>query len=174
MTDRILSARRALLLLALLGFFAESASGQWAGSAITHAQELRVDPTFVVQNAAEPRATDVAVTGSLGAVVGFIGGAYLGSQLEPSCDCDDPGLAGALIGSLAGPAIVTPLFAHLANERRGRLGLSYAAAVAIAGLGFVGLGSSLGDSGGGAALVLLGAPLAQVISSTMIEMATTR
>jgi len=41
--------------------------------------------------------------GVLGGVGGFVGGAYLGAAIEgDSCNCDDPGLQGALIGAPIG------------------------------------------------------------------------
>ena len=39
-----------------------------------------------------------AAYGILLGIAGFFGGAYVGAALEPNCHCDDPGLAGALIG----------------------------------------------------------------------------
>jgi hypothetical protein len=41
--------------------------------------------------------------GALGAVGGFFAGGYLGAKIEgDSCNCDDPGLKGALIGAPIG------------------------------------------------------------------------
>jgi hypothetical protein len=41
--------------------------------------------------------------GVLGGAGGFVGGAYLGAAIEgDSCDCDDPGLHGAIVGAPIG------------------------------------------------------------------------
>jgi hypothetical protein len=38
----------------------------------------------------------------VGAAGGFFGGAYLGAAIEGECNCDDPGLRGAIIGAPIG------------------------------------------------------------------------
>lgn len=43
--------------------------------------------------------------GVIGAVGGFFGGGFLGSKIEPDCDCDDPGVKGFLIGAPVGAVI---------------------------------------------------------------------
>jgi hypothetical protein len=43
--------------------------------------------------------------GAVGAVGGFFAGGYLGAMLEPDCNCDDPGLKGALIGAPVGAVV---------------------------------------------------------------------
>jgi hypothetical protein len=118
----------------------------------------------------------VGLSGLLGAAVGFVGGAYLGHEVERKwydCQCDDPGLAGLLLGSFIGPAVVTPVAAHLANERRGSLGFSYAAAATIAGMGVFLLGATF-NSSTAAEFVIVATPIAHAISSTVIELATGR
>jgi hypothetical protein len=41
--------------------------------------------------------------GVLGGVGGFVGGVYLGAAIEgASCNCDDPGLRGAIVGAPIG------------------------------------------------------------------------
>ena len=43
------------------------------------------------------------VGGVLGGAGGFVGGAYLGAAIEGDrCNCDDPGLRGAIIGAPIG------------------------------------------------------------------------
>jgi hypothetical protein len=42
--------------------------------------------------------------GAVGAVGGFFAGGYLGAMIEGDCNCDDPGLKGALIGAPIGAA----------------------------------------------------------------------
>lgn len=139
-------------------------------------RENRVDRlAFAIDPQIEQdRVMAVGLAGLLGAAVGFAGGAYLGSEAERKwypCQCDDPGLAGALLGLFVGPVIVTPLATHLANERRGSLVHSYAVAAAIAGMGFLGLGSTLASSD---TFVFLATPVAHAIGATAIELATGR
>ena len=44
--------------------------------------------------------------GAVGGVSGFFGGGYLGAAIEGDrCECDDPGLMGAVIGAPIGAAI---------------------------------------------------------------------
>jgi hypothetical protein len=45
------------------------------------------------------------VAGVAGGLLGFLGGGLLGSALEGSCACDDPGLAGFLVGAPIGAAV---------------------------------------------------------------------
>jgi hypothetical protein len=46
------------------------------------------------------------VGGILGGVGGFFGGGYLGAAIEGDrCNCDDPGLMGALIGAPIGATV---------------------------------------------------------------------
>jgi hypothetical protein len=40
-----------------------------------------------------------------GAVGGFFGGGLIGSRLEPTCRCDDPGLTGFVIGAPIGAVV---------------------------------------------------------------------
>ena len=51
------------------------------------------------------RALKRAVGGLVGGVGGFMVGGLVGSKLEPSCGCDDPGLRGFLIGAPIGAAL---------------------------------------------------------------------
>lgn len=119
--------------------------------------------------------TGLALGALLGSASGFIGGTVIGYQVERRwywCECDDPGLSGALLGSLLGPVLVTPIAAHLANGRRGSVLLSYGAAAVIGGIGFLGLRSTLDSSGG--IVFLLGTPVAQAIGAMLIEHVTGR
>jgi hypothetical protein len=45
------------------------------------------------------------VAGVVGGLAGFLGGGLLGSALEGNCSCDDPGLAGFLVGAPIGAAV---------------------------------------------------------------------
>lgn len=121
-----------------------------------------------------PAATDdglLAGAAFFGAAAGFLGGLYLGAQMENAwfpCSCDDPGLLGAVLGSFAGPALVTPLLVHGANHGRGSLGRGFAYSAAIAGTGFLGLLATQSP------LLFLATPVAQMVSAVLVERGTTR
>jgi hypothetical protein len=65
--------------------------------------------TFARQTTSQPRHRSVKrkiLGGAIGGVGGFFGGGYLGAAIEGDrCNCDDPGLMGALIGAPVGAAI---------------------------------------------------------------------
>ena len=64
-------------------------------------------PTHQSSSAPRERSlTRKIVGGALGALGGFFGGLYLGAAIEgDSCNCDDPGLKGALIGAPIGAVV---------------------------------------------------------------------
>lgn len=129
-------------------------------------------PISVSQDPPAPHAVS-AVAAALGSAGGLLAGAYAGYRIErrwSPCECDDPGLAGAILGSLVGPALVAPVAAHLFNGRRGKVVVAYGAAAAIAGVGF--LGSRSLDTRAGVFFVLT--PIAQAASAVLIEIATER
>lgn len=45
------------------------------------------------------------VLASVGGMAGFLGGGMLGARIEGPCNCDDPGLKGALIGAPIGAVV---------------------------------------------------------------------
>jgi hypothetical protein len=51
-----------------------------------------------------------------GAVGGFFAGGFVGSKLEPSCRCDDPGLRGFLIGAPIGAVAGAVVGAQAATQ----------------------------------------------------------
>ena len=68
-------------------------------------REISARAASRVQQAQRGKKEQVArsVLGAVvGAVGGFFGGGFVGSKLEPSCRCDDPGLRGFLIGAPIG------------------------------------------------------------------------
>lgn len=52
-----------------------------------------------------PSAVPKIFFSALGAMGGFFGGGWVGARLEPACNCDDPGLKGALIGAPIGAVV---------------------------------------------------------------------
>jgi hypothetical protein len=126
-------------------------------------------PVLVQQRAGSSTAA-LYFAGLLGAGIGFFGGAMLGSRLENAhfpCNCDDPGLMGAVLGASVLPAITTPLAVHLADGQRGSLGRTMGISGVIGGVGFLGLLSSLRSSVG--LFFLFGTPVAEVIGSVHAE-----
>jgi hypothetical protein len=112
----------------------------------------------------------MAAAGLLGAAVGFVGGLYLGSELENAyfpCGCDDPGLAGALFGATAGSALVVPITVHLANGRRGSFKRTLGASASVGAIGLLGMLASIRSEAG--LLFLFGAPIAEVAVSVISE-----
>lgn len=113
--------------------------------------------------------------GFLGAVVGFVGGAVLGYQLERRyfpCSCDDPGLVGLIVGSAMGSAVAIPIAVHVANGKRGSLGRSLGASALIGSVGLLGLSATASSEAG--LVFLFGPPLAEIGVSVSIEQSSTR
>ncbi len=128
----------------------------------TRAPMLVANPGFLAQGADPPATTGTLVLGgSLGAVLGFVGGAFLGYHAERnggwSCKCDDPGLAGLLYGAAIGSSFAVPTAVHLANDRRGSYGRSLGASLLIGALGVAGLHAG-SDSEVGLLFLLRGSP----------------
>jgi hypothetical protein len=115
----------------------------------------------------------VALTagGALGATVGFFGGALLGARVENSffpCGCDDPGLAGAILGAAAAMALTIPLGVHAFDAGRGDL--SKAMLASLAGgflLTTVALSADVGE-------VILAVPVAEIVGAVVAELKSRR
>jgi hypothetical protein len=113
----------------------------------------------------------LVVGGLTGGMAGFFGGGYLGYLLsggDRGCGEEDCGLLGVVYGAAAGESILLPLGVHLANHRRGSYAYSLLASVAVGALG-IGLAGAT-DS----AELLLAVPIGQLVSSVLIERATSR
>ena len=102
--------------------------------------------------------------GAAGFVAGFLAAAdAVGGDCE-ELDCLEAGFYGAAALGTFGVA----LGSHLGNRRRGNLGLDFAVAAGIWGLG-IGPLLLAGNSGNGAAVLLVAVPIAQVIVATALD-----
>ena len=82
----------------------------------------------------------LATAGIAAGAFGLIGGIKLGESIERSsysCNCDDPGLLGAIIGAFIGPAIAAPLGVHLANQQPRNFGTALSKSLFIGGAGLL-------------------------------------
>jgi len=105
--------------------------------------------------------------GIAGGAVGVMAGGWVGGKAREGV-CEDCALSGLLYGAVVGGSAALPLGVHLANGRRGRLGPSLLASLALggAGLGAAALTNEYG--------ILLAVPVAQIVSAIAIEHATSR
>ena len=108
-------------------------------------------------------------TGTFAAVVGIVGGAYLGYKVEqPHCGHDAPfcGLAGGIIGAAVGSTIAIPSAIHLVSQHS-----SYAAKLGMSALMLAGAAAIMVPTHGVGALLI---PPAQIIATMWIEDRTAR
>ncbi len=106
-----------------------------------------------------------------GGTVGFFAGGFVGYELGGGnliCGDDACGLEEAAYGAIAGESILLPLGVHLANHRRGNYGLSLLASAALGGFGIL----AVNASNDGSPLIVV--PIAQLVTSVLIERATSR
>ena len=106
----------------------------------------------------------------VGAAVGVVAIGVIGYHLDRATECDDDfcGLDGILLGGSLGSTVLAPLGAHLANDRRGRLLPSLLAAAA--GTGAVWIVAAASDDED----IILAVPFVNIITSTIVERATSR
>lgn len=126
----------------------------------------------------EPRGSQEAVDvpllaggGLAGGAVGLFGGGVLGYTLSGGgriCGDDSCGLLGGVYGAAMGEVVLLPLGVHLANRARGNYGYSLLASAAVGAIG-VGLAGATNSTE-----LLLAVPIGQLISSVLIERATSR
>jgi hypothetical protein len=112
----------------------------------------------------------VGLGGLAGAAIGVLVLGTAGYYIDRATECNDDfcGLDGILIGGSIGSTTLTPLGAHLANERQGRLVPSLLASAAGTGALWL-LAEATGDEE-----IVLAVPLVNLITSVLIERATTR
>jgi hypothetical protein len=106
-----------------------------------------------------------------GGTVGFFAGGFIGYELGGGslvCGDDACGLEEAAYGAIAGESVLLPLGVHVANRRQGNYGLSLLASAAIGGLGILAVNASHDG------IPLIVVPVAQLVSSVLIERATSR
>lgn len=111
----------------------------------------------------------LVVGGVLGGAVGLGAGALIGGIVgggNKICGDDPCGLDEAIFGAIGGEVALLPLGVHLANGRRGKYLPSLAVSAAIAGIGIMLSGN--GDHGE----VMIAVPIAQLVSSILIERGT--
>ncbi|MEO8138993.1 MAG: hypothetical protein ABI742_05065 [Gemmatimonadota bacterium] len=144
-------------------------------SAQTRAPEWRswrapsLDGAQSPQPARSTSTAGLVLAGLGGGTVGAFAGGVLGWQLgggNDICGDDSCGLAGAAYGALIGETTLLPLAIHLANHRHGNYWLSLlaSAGISVAGILAVDAANAPGP--------LIGVPVAQIISSILIERAT--
>lgn len=118
----------------------------------------------------QPRSVGTVGLGGLaGAAIGVLVLGTAGYYIDRATECNDDfcGLDGILIGGSIGSTALTPLGAHLANERQGRLVPSLLASAAGTGALWL-LAETTGDEE-----IVLAVPLVNLVTSIIIERATT-
>ncbi len=109
--------------------------------------------------------------GVLGGAVGLVAGGLVGAAIgggNAICGDDACGLEEAAYGAIIGEATLLPLGVHLANRRRGNYALSLLASAAIGAAGVLAVDAA--NDG----WPLIPVPIAQLITSIVIERATAR
>jgi hypothetical protein len=112
----------------------------------THSVPTAAAPTpdEVAARSQQPPYFGTVAGGTLGAIAGGIGGAYLGEAISGESITSDTVPAEAAAGYFLGEIVFLPLGAHLANGRRG----SFVADLAISfltGVGVIGLTAATGS-----------------------------
>jgi hypothetical protein len=159
------------LLLALPAAPAAAQGGDPRPFARWEAPSLKLNETAVVAATSGPgNGLVLGLGGVAGGVAGFFIGGYTGVKIaEADDDCYDwCGIGAAFTGAAIGSAAAIPLGVHLANRSRGNYGRSVAVS---AGIGAVGILAAIAAESGE---VLVAIPVAQIVSSVLIERATSR
>ena len=109
--------------------------------------------------------------GLVGGTLGFASGLLIGHTIgggNTICGDDACGLEEAAYGAILGEATLQPLGVHLASRRHGNYGLSLLASTGIVAAGVLAVDAT--NDG----WPLIPVPIAQLISSILIERATAR
>ena len=163
--------RRAIpILAALLAVATGAAQGQrLAPPQFPVDREEGASAPALARVAASPSRSPIllGLGGIAGGAVGVMAGGWVGGKAREGV-CEDCALSGLLYGAVVGGSAALPVGVHLANGRRGRLGPSLLASLALggAGLGAAALTNEYG--------MLLAVPVAQLVSAIAIERATSR
>ena len=176
------SRRGPFMVLLVLGCATTAfpAEAQWrvASSFPPHPEGIPAAQPHSPIAARQQRPTELLVLGGvLGGGIGLVGGAFAGAGLEiaAGCDHDYCGIAGGLLGAMAGEIILLPLGVHLANGRQGNYGYALLASAGSAAGGLLlslAAGALTGEEG--IDVVLWAIPVAQLASSIVVERRTSR
>jgi hypothetical protein len=98
--------------------------------------------------------------------VGIFGGALIGIGIDDDRDLDTA--EGAVVGAVAGNSLAIPAAVHLANGSRGNLGRSMLVSALVGGA-LLGAGWAAES-----AVLIIAAPVGQLISAVIIERNTSR
>lgn len=99
-------------------------------------------------------------------IAGALGGGLIGVAIDEDSGLD--AAEGAVVGGLIGTTLAIPAAVHLANGRRGNLNRSLLFSALVGGAIFsLGWAAESGE-------IVLAAPLAQLITSVVIERKTSR
>ncbi len=166
-----MTVRTAITLLTLIA----TASPLTAQQQAAHWESWRA-PSVFSNPAAAPAGHSASTVGMVaaglgGGTVGFFAGGLIGYELGGGsliCGDDSCGLEEAAYGAIAGESVLLPLGVHLANRRRGNYGLSLLASAALGGLGIL----AVNATNDGTPLIVV--PVAQLVTSVLIERATSR
>lgn len=165
----MMNTGRILLAAILVCFLAPPAAvAQWRPQTTMKAavQMQRSDGAFQVAGSkasTQPNYAMMVVGGVLGAGIGLIGGGVGGAYL----DSRGPEWRGAVIGSMVGTALLTPLGVHMGNRDRGNYPLAALVALAVTTAIFPLAGNNKSE------VIGLGVPL-QLLTSIAIERGTSR
>ena len=113
----------------------------------------------------------MVLAGVTSGAIGVFGGGLIGSAVgggNAICGDDACGLEEAVYGAILGESVTLPLGVHLANRGRGNYGLSLLASVGIGALGILAVDAT--NDG----WPLLAVPVGQLVTSILIERATSR
>jgi len=148
----------------LLGFFLAGASGLPAQERVVL---FMPQTAFPDQPVLQPRvpASHLWLAGGGGAVLGALAGGVAGYGIAVSQGCRGEfcGLGGIVIGLTLGEIVGAPLGVHLANGRRGPLGVELTASAVVALVGLTVPYIS------GSGLIFWSVPLAQIATAIHLE-----